>query len=68
MIKLGDFSYVSAYRETFLMFDKDRDGVITLAEVRTVLMSMGKDPSETHVVSMMKKHDVDGMYADYNKT
>ena len=47
-------------KELFLMFDKDDDGVISTMEVRTILRSIGQDPSSHQVQQAMQQFDVDG--------
>ena len=41
-------------REVFALFDKNKDGKITVDEVRQVLISIGHIPSEQQLISMME--------------
>ena len=46
------------------MFDKDNDGVISTMEVRTILRSIGQDPSASEVHAAMQEFDVDGKWTE----
>ena len=45
--------------DMFYIFDKDRSGAISAAELKSVMMQFG-DLSETEVNIMLKEADVDG--------
>lgn len=36
------------FKEAFMLFDKDEDGVITVAELGVVMRSLGARPSGKH--------------------
>lgn len=37
--------YLSEFKEAFMLFDKDEDGTITMAELGVVMRSLGQRPS-----------------------
>ena len=47
-------------KEAFAVFDKDGDGRITKTEIRLVMESLGKTPSDQDVEDMMNEADMDG--------
>lgn len=38
-------SVISEFKEAFMLFDKDEDGTITMAELGVVMRSLGQRPS-----------------------
>jgi EF hand len=38
------------FKEAFMLFDKDEDGTITMAELGVVMRSLGQRPSGMHVI------------------
>lgn len=48
------------YRDAFEMFDKDKDGTITVRELANVMRSLNQDPSEQELQDMIAEVDVDG--------
>lgn len=42
LINIYDFS---EFKEAFMLFDKDEDGTITMAELGVVMRSLGQRPS-----------------------
>ncbi|KAG5683701.1 hypothetical protein PVAND_012967 [Polypedilum vanderplanki] len=48
---------VAEFKEVFMLFDKDEDGSITMAELAVVMRSMGQRPTETELRNMV--NDVD---------
>lgn len=36
---------ISEFKEAFMLFDKDEDGMITMAELGVVMRSLGQRPS-----------------------
>ena len=42
------------------MFDKDRDGQISMPEVRQVVMAMGQTPNDERIEALFKQVDLDG--------
>ncbi|KAG1347705.1 neo-calmodulin [Cocos nucifera] len=51
---------ISEFQEAFNLFDKDRDGCITLEELETVIKSLGQNPTEDELHEMIKEIDADG--------
>ena len=47
------------YRETFRMFDKNGDGSVTVAELGSVIRSLGHDPTDEEIQDMINDVDVD---------
>ena len=56
-------SCVTEYREAFQLFDKDKDGTISAAEIKTVMLSLGRHASECDVDDMVREVDGDGTCA-----
>ncbi|GBM41432.1 Calmodulin [Araneus ventricosus] len=51
---------VAEFKEAFLLFDKDADGMITAAELGVVMRSLGQRPSEHELKKMVTMVDKDG--------
>ena len=51
---------IAEFKEAFALFDKDGDGTITLDELRTVMQSLGQNPTENDLLDMIKEVDDDG--------
>jgi len=51
---------VAEFREAFSLFDKNRDGTISSAELGTVMRSLGQNPTENELQDMINEIDVDG--------
>lgn len=51
---------VEDLKETFRTFDKDGNGEIDLNELRTVMTSLGYNPTDKQLQDMMDKVDLDG--------
>lgn len=51
--------HLAELRESFRMFDTDRDGAISLAELGTVLKALGQSPTEEELQLMMNSVDTD---------
>ncbi|XP_044584586.1 neo-calmodulin isoform X2 [Cotesia typhae] len=51
---------VAEFKEAFMLFDKDEDGTITMAELGVVMRSLGQRPSETELRDMVNEVDQDG--------
>ena len=51
---------IAEFREAFGLFDKDGDGHVTPKELMVVLQSLGQQPSEEDVKSMIGEVDDDG--------
>eukprot|EP00806_Schmidingerella_arcuata_P006121 Macronucleus_6570.p1 GENE.Macronucleus_6570~~Macronucleus_6570.p1 ORF type:complete len:151 (+),score=30.12 Macronucleus_6570:1-453(+) len=48
------------YKAAFDAFDLDGNGTITIQELRTVMISMGQDPTQEELFEMIKEVDDDG--------
>ncbi|XP_044002135.1 calmodulin-A-like isoform X2 [Aphidius gifuensis] len=51
---------VAEFKEAFMLFDKDEDGTVTMAELGVVMRSLGQRPSETELRDMVNEVDQDG--------
>jgi len=47
-------------REAFKVFDKDKDGFISAAELRNVMYNLGEELSELEIFEMIEEADLDG--------
>uniref|UniRef100_A0A0E0MPD5 EF-hand domain-containing protein n=1 Tax=Oryza punctata TaxID=4537 RepID=A0A0E0MPD5_ORYPU len=47
-------------REAFKVFDKDQDGLISAAELRHVMISLGEKLTDEEVEQMIREADLDG--------
>jgi len=53
---------VAEFKEVFMLFDKDEDGVITFPEVIMVMKSLGQRPSDEELLEMVREVSEDKMY------
>ncbi|CAH1179956.1 unnamed protein product [Phaedon cochleariae] len=51
---------VAEFKEAFMLFDKDEDGTVTVAELGVVMRSLGQRPTETELRDMVDEVDSDG--------
>ena len=51
---------IEEFREAFLLFDKDGDGIIATIELGTVMRSLGQNPTEKELQDMINEVDEDG--------
>ena len=51
---------IAEYKEAFSLFDKDGDGTITTKELGTVMRSLGQNPTQAELKSMIHELDADG--------
>lgn len=51
---------IQEFKEAFEIFDKDKDGYITIKELGEIMKSLGQVPSETELQDMINEVDVDG--------
>ena len=59
MVKEYDEIMTQELRETFEMFDKDKDGLLDLAEFRKAVRSSGVNPSEQDFKDMMELANIE---------
>lgn len=50
---------IQQVRDAFNIFDKDKDGSITRDELKSVMLSLGLNPSETEIMDMIDSADID---------
>uniref|UniRef100_A0A8C9GN93 EF-hand domain-containing protein n=1 Tax=Piliocolobus tephrosceles TaxID=591936 RepID=A0A8C9GN93_9PRIM len=50
---------IAEFKEAFSLFDKDGDGTITTKELRTVMRSLGQNPTEAELQDMINEVDAD---------
>lgn len=56
------------YREAFDMFDKNKDGVIEVTELRNVMRSLNHDPTKEELEEMINEVDLDhNGYIDFDE-
>jgi calmodulin len=46
-------------RETFELFDKDKNGYISLNELRAIMKNIGEDLSDIELENLLKEYDDD---------
>ncbi|XP_062976569.1 calmodulin-A-like [Elgaria multicarinata webbii] len=51
---------LAEFKEAFSLFDKDGDGAITTTELGTVMRSLGHNPSEAELQTMINEVDAKG--------
>ncbi|XP_074662859.1 uncharacterized protein LOC141911725 isoform X2 [Tubulanus polymorphus] len=51
---------IAEFKEAFAIFDKDSSGFITTKELGTVMRTLGQNPTEGQLASMIRDIDVDG--------
>ncbi|KAJ5067195.1 calmodulin-7 [Anaeramoeba ignava] len=51
---------LAEFREAFRLIDKNNDGVIDAKELRTVMRSLGQNPTESEIKDMINEVDIDG--------
>ena len=47
------------YKESFEMFDRDKNGLINAKELGNILRSHGHEPTESDLVGLIEEHDQD---------
>ena len=50
-------SYKKEYTQAFEVFDKDKDGKISRQELKTIMRSLGQNPSDDDIEEMMLSVD-----------
>jgi len=51
---------IAELREAFEIFDRDRDGYITIKELAEIMRNLGHPPTEGEVQDMISEVDIDG--------
>ena len=51
---------IQEFKEAFKIFDKDKDGYITIKELGEIMKSLGQIPSESELHDMVNEVDIDG--------
>lgn len=49
------------FKDAFLLFDKDKDGVVSMKELGSVMRLLGQNPTEAELQDMMNEIDADGL-------
>lgn len=66
MIDLSRFKLeveeVAEYKEVFMLFDKDQDGVLSFPELSTAMKTLGQRPSEPDLLKMVRSVSEDKLY------
>ncbi len=53
---------MAEFKEVFMLFDKDEDGVITFPEINMIMKSLGQRPSDEELLQMVREVSEDRMY------
>jgi len=53
---------VAEYKEVFMLFDKDEDGVLSFPELSVVMKSLGQRPSDEELLKMVQDVSEDPVY------
>ena len=53
------FLFVPEIKESFRLFDKDGNGLITIQELATVMKNLGQNPSKNELKEMISELDTD---------
>jgi calmodulin len=51
---------ITEFKEAFEIFDKDKDGFITIKELGEIMKNLGQNPSEGELQDMINEVDIDG--------
>jgi calmodulin len=51
---------IAEFREAFEIFDKDKDGYITIKELGDIMKNLGQAPTEAELQDMINEVDIDG--------
>lgn len=51
---------IAEFREAFEIFDKDKDGYITIKELGEIMKNLGQTPTDAELQDMINEVDVDG--------
>ena len=51
---------IKEFKEAFDIFDKDKDGYITIKELDQIMKNLGQSPTESELQDMINEVDIDG--------
>ena len=51
---------INEFKESFEIFDKDKDGYITTKELGDIMKNLGQTPSEAELQDIINEVDIDG--------
>ena len=51
---------ITEFKEAFEIFDKDKDGFITIKELGEIMKNLGQNPTDAELQDMIKEVDIDG--------
>jgi calmodulin len=51
---------IAEFREAFEIFDKNKDGYITIKELGEIMKNLGQTPTEAELTDMINEVDIDG--------
>ena len=51
---------INEFKEAFNIFDKDKDGYITIKELGEIMKNLGQTPTEAELQDMINEVDIDG--------
>merc|ERR1719273_1538537 len=57
-----DSEQIAEYKEVFMLFDKDEDGVLSFSELEVVMKCLGQRPSEQELLAMVREVSQDKLY------
>ena len=61
-LALNIFSQYSEYKDAFSLFDRDENGIITTRELGSIMRSLGFNPTEEELQTMINEVDYDGEF------
>lgn len=54
------FTFLTEYKDAFSLFDRNNDGIITTRELSAIMRSLGFNPTEEELQTMINNVDYDG--------
>ena len=51
---------IAEFKEAFEIFDKNKDGFITIKELAEIMKNLGQNPTEAELTDMINEVDADG--------
>ena len=57
-----EFEYISGFKTTFKIFDKNGDGTISCNELADAMRIMGQNPTEKEVKALVDEVDANGLH------